>query len=155
MASLSDIRSGLAANLAPLKTAGVIRQVSPYLLPSPTPPSAQVAGVDEMTFLDFGATSSAEWTVAIEVALGKYLEEAAWKVLDRLLATSGDESVVAAIEANPTLTSRYDADTGAVTTGQTAACDSLEVSEFAGTSRFTFPNGVELLLARWNVTVIA
>lgn len=94
-ASLSDIRAGMAANLATLD--GI--QVSPYMLASPTPPAlhiipasieydqAMARGVDLLVF-----------TVQVFVALG--LDQAAQIKLDEYLAPTG---IKAALESDRTL----------------------------------------------------
>lgn len=157
MATLADIRAALAANLVTLRTAEVVGQVSGYMLDNPTMPSIQVVGVapdgidyDAGGFVD---PPDLEWRIVIEVALGFVTDVGAQDVLNQLLAPSGSTSLRAAVETNPTLTSRFSETTGRVTTGQTALADYVHVNRYRGQTRHTFSNGTEALLASWEVLV--
>lgn len=150
--NLTDIREGLAANLRALVDAGTVKHVSPWLLDNPTMPSVCVAGVSAMEFTTF-QPGDADITLLVEAAIGKASDVGAQKILDKLLAGSGSTSLRAAVEADPQLTSRWNNDDG-LTENQPAACDDLQVVAYRGQQRFTFPNGVEALLATWEVQVI-
>lgn len=152
MADLDAIRQGLAANLVPLRTAGIVGQVSAYLLDNPTPVSLQVVGVDQAEYdtQGFGANQHS-WTFIVEAALGLVSDIGAQKTLNGLLETN---AVKDALETDRLLTSRL-GDTGQVTTGHTAAAQRLKVTRYRGHGRARFPNGVELLLATWEVEVTA
>lgn len=156
-AALADIRSALAANLEALRTAGVVGQVSAYLLDNPTTPSVQVAGlVQDGAEYDAGGFTdppAVAWHLSIEAVLGAVSDTASQDVLNDLLAPTGSTSLRAAIEANQTLTSRYVESTRTVTTGQTALADYVHLARYRGQSRHTFPNGSEMLLAAWEVLV--
>jgi hypothetical protein len=152
MADLKTIREGLAGNLAALRQAKVVGQVSPYLLDNPTPPSLMVAGVEQFEFLGFGET--ARWTILVEACLGLTADVGSQDVLNRLLAPTGATSVVAAAEADQRLTSRLDV-RGVLTTGQAPAADSVAFSGYRGQSRFQLRNGSDVLLAVWAFEVIS
>lgn len=154
MADLDAIRRGLAANLATLRTAGTVGQVSAYLLENPTPPSLQVAGVDTIDYDEHGFGSAGEdnWRILIEAALGKVSDTGSQDLLNTLLSES---SVKTAIEADTKLTSRLSANGQTVTTGQSAAALWVKCRRYRGQSRVVFPNGAELLLATWEVEVAA
>lgn len=152
MADMEAIRRGLAANLRATLPIGE-GQVSPYLLENPTPPCLQVGGLDgvDYTTLGFGHGGDTHRFV-IEACLGRSSDVGAQKLLDELL--SGSSSVKRALESNRTLTSRLRED-GTVQTGHAAAADWVKCREYRGQSRFTLPNGVEVLLASWLVEVAA
>lgn len=148
---LTAIREGLAANLHVCLEEQSVKQVSPWLLDNPAAPSLQVAGVRDMSRLDFG--SGASITMAVEVAIPQASAADSQKQLDRLVLGGDDiTSVWDAIEADPTLSSRFTPHAGL--TDSTPACDSLAVVSYEGQSRYVFPNGVEALLGTWVVQVI-
>ncbi len=78
-------------------------QASAYMLAAPLPPCAHVIPT-AVSFDDAmqGGLDTRSFTVQVFVALG--LDQAAQIKLDEYLATSGERSVKAAIEANATLT---------------------------------------------------
>lgn len=163
MADLTDIRRGLAANLAVLKVAagftakGVkpIGQVSPWLLDNPTPPSVLIAGVEAegLDYLGFGS-SSISATFLVEACLGTVSDIGSQKLLSALMAADGTTSLVAALEADGRLTSRL-GDDGRVTTDQDPAATSVAVQGYRGQSRIKLGNTTEVLLATWAVQVLA
>lgn len=155
MADLDAIRRGLAANLAVLKP-DPIGQVSPFMLDNPTPPSAMVSGLETggYSIMSYGTTPSVDLTFLIEVCLGKVSDIGAQKLLNRLLAPSGSDSLIAAVEADNRLTSRMD-DQGKITTDQDPAADDLGFVGFRGQLPFTLPNTTRVLLAVFAVRVVA
>lgn len=152
MADLEDIFQGLAASLVTLRTDGVIGQVSSVLLENPMPPAVMVAGVDEYEYADF--LGGVQWTILIEACLGLVSQPQSHRTLRQLLAPTGTTSLVAAVEADQTLTSRYNDENGQVTTDQEEAADSVAFSEYRGQSRFTLENGSTVLLAVWAFKVL-
>lgn len=156
-ASLANIRSALAANLETLRTAGVVGQISAYLLDNPTTPSVQIAGLvaDGIDYDAGGYTDppAVAYRISVEAVLGAVSDTASQDILNQLLAVTGTTSLRAAVEANQTLTSRYTETTRTVTTGQSALADYVHVTRYRGQSRHTFPNGSEMLLAAWEVLV--
>lgn len=149
MADLDAIARGLAANLATLRTSGVVGQVSAYPLENPTPPTLQVAGVATIDYDEHGFGSAGEdtWTVLVEAVLGKVSNVGAHTLLYRLLSES---SVKTAIEADTRLTSRLSADGKTVAANQAAAATWLKCRRYRGQSR----DG-DLLYATWEVEVAA
>ena len=158
MASLSDIRAALAANLAVLRTSETVAHVSAYMLDAPQTPVVQIAGVapDGMD-LDVAFGDEVKWTLVVEAIIGAISDIGAQKVLNALLEPTGATSLVEAIEANQTLTQRLSETTGRVTTGQTALAQWVHVRRYRGQARYTPPNGAgrELLVASWEVEVLS
>jgi hypothetical protein len=113
-----------------------------------------VAAVDEFEPLDFGVPPSVRWTILIEACLGLVSDIGSQILLNKLLAPSGATSLVATVEANQSLTNRLDVN-GTLTTGQSAAADSVAFSEYRGQNRFTLKSGSEVLLAVWAFEVIS
>ena len=93
------------------------------------------------------------WTILIEACLGLVTDIGAQKLLNKLLAPTGETSLVATVEATPTLTKRL-SDQGVVTTGQ-AAAGKVDFAEYRGQTPFVLTNGSRVLLATWAFTVIA
>lgn len=149
MADLDAIARGIAANLATLRTANVVGQVSAYPLENPSPPTLQVAGVATIDYDEhgFGITGEDTWTVLVEAVLGRVSDVASQTLLYRLLSES---SVKTAIESDPTLTQRISVDGNAITTGQPAAALWAKCRRYRGQSR----DG-DLLYATWEVEVAA
>ena|SRR6266542_2531267 len=100
MATIAEIRAGLAANLSAAYGANL--EVSPYVLGQTTPPSMQVVpgeinydqamrrGLDILEFF-------------IEIVVGSAMDQGAQVKLDTYLAPTGSSSVKTAIESDPTL----------------------------------------------------
>jgi hypothetical protein len=134
MASLEDIRAGLAANLEGI--AGV--QVSPYLLSSPTPPAIEIApgpiqfdksmhrGLDKMQMI-------------IRAFVGVTTDVGAQKRLDLMLAGSGPDSIKEAAESDRTLG---------------GAASGLQVTGASAPRVYTQGNS-QLLGAEWTVDIFA
>lgn len=156
MADIQTISEAMAGALATLRddVDNFIGQVSPYLLDSPTPPSVMVAGVDDFTMLDFGENPSVQWTILVSAVLGDLSDKGSQRLLNRLLAPSGSESLVAVLEADQALTKRLNAD-GTVSTGQSAAANSIAFSEFRGQISPVLDDGTRVLVATWAFEVIS
>ncbi len=153
MADLSVIRSALGANLRTALPADQ-GQVSAYLLDSPTSPCLAVAGVDAdgAEPLSFRRGAQA-WFMVIEAFLGRASDIGGQKWLDKFLATTGGNSVQAAVLSDRQLTSRL-LENGTVQPGQAPAADDVGYVRYRGQSRFTVPAGYEVLLASWTFQVI-
>lgn len=156
MADVQTISEAMAGALATLRddVENFIGQVSPFLLDSPTPPSIMVVGVDEFTMLDYGTTPSVQWTMLVSACLGELSDIGSQRLLRRLLAPSGSESLVAALEADQTLTKRLN-DDGTVSTNQSAAADSIAFSEYRGQISPVLDDGTRVLVATWAFEVIS
>lgn len=163
MADLQAICEGLAANGAALKTAGLIKQVSAYPLENPTAPALLVAGVEPagyeyVTFGGGAVEPSIRLSVLVQVVLGKLSAPVTFKLLHRLMAATGSESLVATIEADPQLTSRYQEDgTGDfdILTSQAAAADFVSFNAYRGQSIWTAESGIVYVSANWAFEVRA
>lgn len=136
MASLSDIREGLAANLAALD--GV--QVSAYMLASPQAPSGHIVP-------DFIAYDSAmgrghdDWRLKIQVFVSLAGGDRAAQVrLDSFIASSGSQSVKALVESDKTL--------GGI-------AEDVRVVSCSGYQLFVFDGRPPLMGAEWLVDVLA
>lgn len=104
MASVNEIRLGLAANLAAIS--GV--QNTGYLLNNPTPPTLMIMpgppGGGDFTEYHQAMGNGLEtmtWTVRAEVAVN--LDIGSQQKLDAMLDVDGESSVMRAIEADKTL----------------------------------------------------
>jgi hypothetical protein len=149
---LTDIREALAANMHTLLHSELVKQVSPWLLDNPTLPCLQVAGVRNIEYDQAFQRGGDSLFIVIEAAIGRATDVGAQKTLDRLLAASGPTSLKAAVEADTSLTSRYNVDDG-LRHDFEPACDDLQVETYEGQARFTFPTATDALLATWIVQV--
>lgn len=163
MADLQAISEGLAANAAALKNqTDLVKQVSAYPLENPTAPAILVAGVEADGYAYEGFSGgSVEPTVLLNVlvqaVLGELSRPVTFRRLNRLMAASGSESLVAAIEADPLLTSRYQEDgTGdfQLVTGQDPAASAVAFHAYRGWS-FINLAGAQYVVANWTFTVQA
>lgn len=130
-------------------------QVSLYLLDNPTPPTVQIAGIENIDYdiqFQVGGYQAIgdKLTVQVEACLQKSTDRAAQAQLDRLHSADG---LKAAIESDHQLTSRLQ-DDGTIDISQTPACDDLRVTEYVGASDFTTRSGKQVLLATWRVEVL-
>lgn len=134
-ADLGAIREGLAANLATIP--GLAE--SAYLLSNPTPPAAEVQP-SEIEYHQAFQNGSELWRLVVRVFVGNTSDKGAQIRLDRMLASSGDYSVKAAIEADKTLG---------------GACDALKVTGCSGYRVFSRDGAPGVLGAEWQVEVYA
>ena len=130
-------------------------QVSLYLLDNPTPPTIQIAGIENIDYdqtfqVDGYQAVGDKLTVQVEAALQKSTDKAAQAQLDRLHSAEG---LKAAIESDRKLQARLE-DDGSILISQPAACDDLRVTEYLGASDFTTRGGKQVLLASWRVEVL-
>ena len=137
MASLADIRQGLAANLAVLE--GI--QVSSYILGNPTLPVIWVrpAPSEGIEYHRAFANGLEEWTLLVQAYFASGITDiGAQKKLDELLESSGATSVKAAIESDKTL--------GGV-------AKDLKVERCTGYLEYGRPDGTTALGCDWTVVV--
>jgi hypothetical protein len=103
MADLAAIREGLATNLRTLPEATMPeRRVYAYLKGRPVPPCAEVEPGPTTYDLAMGRGLD-QLQLKVRVFIGLDTDEHAQKTLDRMLATTGPDSVKTAIEADRTL----------------------------------------------------
>lgn len=150
MASLTSIREAMAASLSGLDNV----QVSAYMLASPTPPTIHLypggpAGDFEYDQTMRRGLDLVPFTVQAFVALGNG-DLASQRNLDAFLATSGTQSVKAALQA-PDSTDENGNDT--VTLG--GLIEGLHVVRCLPYQQFVFEGRGPLLGAEWHVNVYA
>jgi hypothetical protein len=134
MASMKNMREGLAANLGAIPG----MQVSAYMLSNPTPPAAHVLPA-EITYDTAMRRGQDVWFFTVQVFVSLTTDIGAQKLLDKMLASSGSDSVKAAVESDRTLG---------------GACDDLRVVSMGGYEIFVLGER-QLLGATWRVEVIA
>jgi hypothetical protein len=135
MASLTDLREGLAANLASIP--GLAE--SAYLLSNPTPPAAEVQP-GEIDYLGAFQRGMDTWNFVVRVFVGATTDKGAQKRLDQMLESSGRYSVKAALEQDCQLD---------------GACDDLVITGCSGYRIYSREGGAGVLGAEWQVQVIA
>lgn len=135
MATLEEIREGLAANLSTIP--GLAENA--YVLSAPTPPCAEILP-GPIAYDRAHQRGMDEHTLTVRVYVATTLDKAAQKTLDRMLAPEGEYSVKAALEA--------DRDLG-------GTVDDLHVTECTGYRIFPREGAASLLGAEWSVRVIA
>jgi hypothetical protein len=137
VASLADIRAGLAANLSTIK--GV--QISAYQMANPTPPCLQVMGPSEADGVVFDrafAHGHHNWNIEVLALVALTSDIGSQVLLDEMIETTGASSVKEAIETDPTLG---------------GACQTLDVTTLGGYSPYTIEGRGPMIGARWNVLV--
>jgi hypothetical protein len=97
MATLSQIRTGLANNLRTISGLRVYEEIPD----NPQPPSAVVVLNNIEYNLDFGG--SAKYNFAVQVIVGRAAERAAQRYLDLYSDPTGLSSVKAGVESNRTM----------------------------------------------------
>ncbi|MBX5461640.1 MAG: hypothetical protein IRZ28_11190 [Steroidobacteraceae bacterium] len=131
---MADIRTGLAANLAPIP--GL--QESPWLLSNPTPPAAEIQP-DEVDYDQALGRGLDRWRFTVRVFAGFTSDVGAQKLLDLMLAPSGPRSVKAALESDCTLGGKV---------------DDLRVTRCSGYRLYGRDGGPSVLGAEWQVEVL-
>lgn len=135
MATLKQIREGLAANLAVLDG----WQVSAYMLSQPTPPAIHVVpGLVE--FDRAMGRGLDEWTLNVQAFVPLNSDRGAQERLDGLIDGSGATSVKEAVEADRTLG-------GAADTARVVACTGYRTVAVEGRG--------PVLMCEWEVHVLA
>jgi len=155
LADLPAIREGIAAALSVLPC-----NVRPYWRDDPQSPALQVAGFELVDYVQaIGGINGATYTVIVEgmcdFAGGDEIQ--AQMQFDKWLATSGDESVLVALNATDAeggynLTSRYNLQ-GELTQDQAPAVDSFLLQEFRGYRRSRTKSGIEALFGDFAIQV--
>jgi hypothetical protein len=94
----------------------------------------------------------------VQVVLGDVSKPISQKILNRLLASIGNESLVAAIEADQSLTSRYREDGAGdfeLAHSQMPAAQSVSFTGWRGQTLWTAPTGVVHVSGNWAFEVLA
>lgn len=130
--TMKNIREGLAANLSSIPDC----QISAYRKDSPTPPTIQVTGFDEMTPTTFVGGFSI--LMLVQGFVGTVTDKGAQIRLDEWLFPAGDGSVWAAIESDKQLGGKV---------------GDLAVTKCDGSIIYTLPNGSQVLGSTWHVQV--
>jgi hypothetical protein len=94
-AALTDIREALAAVIA--DAYGGLRQVSPYFLSSPNPPTIDIFP-DDVTYHGASQNGAETWMLIVRVIVDLNSDKGAQIQLDKMLASSGADSLKEAIE---------------------------------------------------------
>lgn len=134
MATLADVREGLAANLSAIPGC----QVSAYMLANPTPPTIHLFPAD-INYDQTMGRGHDQWMFTVQAFVGSVSDIGSQKKLDEMLAPAGASSVKAAIESDLTL-------------GGTA--DDLRVTTCSGYRELRREGGGPVLLAEWSVEVL-
>ena len=98
MASISDLRIGIANNLATIS--GL--RTSPTLPDSPNPPIALVTPIS-VSFDDSFKRGMQTYTFVISVIVGRVDERSAQNKLDAFVSSTGSQSIKLAVESDKTL----------------------------------------------------
>jgi hypothetical protein len=136
MATLAEIRAGIAANLAAVF--GVTVQTNAYALGNPTPPTIEVIGPEDVEYDQSMARGLDMWTLKVRGLVGDAADQGAQVNLDLWIAGSGADSVKTAIEADKTLGGKV---------------ESLWVESCTGYQLYQLPNNISVLGAEWSVVV--
>lgn len=140
MADLQNIRAALAANLGRVDLSpytGV--QITAYPPAVAVPPVICVAGVDTVEYDESMQRGHDLWTVVVQAYVGSPSEQT-YRIVDRMLASTGSASVKTAIEYDRTLA---------------GACKDLIVTESSGHQIYTVENVGPVVGADWRITVAA
>jgi hypothetical protein len=139
VATLSDVRTALAANLAAIPDMQIVS--GGYMLSTPTPPAAHIypgGPAGEIVYdLAMGrGLDRVPFTVQVFVSLAS--EIGGQTNLDEYIEPSGTRSVKAALESDPTLG---------------GAAEDMRVTSCTGYQQFLFDGRPALLGAEWHVDV--
>ena len=138
MATVAELREAITANLNAHLTD---IQATAYMLSNPTPPTIQVYPGGPAGDLEYDlamARGLDQWMFTVQAFVGVTGDIAAQKRLDVYIASSGPQSVKAAIESDPTL-------------GGLGSC---RVQRCGGYRTYTLETG-SYLGAEWYVQVLA
>lgn len=104
MASIAELRQGIATNLATI--AGL--RVSEFIPDNPNPPIAVVQFDRAQYHLDMG-NGMTEYSFVVQLIVGRVDERTAQRNLDAYCSSTGSSSVLLAVESNRTLSGKaYD-----------------------------------------------
>jgi hypothetical protein len=101
MSVVGDLRAGLRLNLKENLSSGI--QVSRYFLPNPTPPVVHLWPTGEINFHGAFAKGLVTYTFTVQVVVDWTEDGASQLMIDKFLDPSGADSVVTALESDPTL----------------------------------------------------
>jgi hypothetical protein len=134
MGDITDIRAGIAANLATLKDDA---HIDPYQQSRPNLPGIYVVGPSIAYDMSFG-DQDATYTVIVRALVQASSDVGGQKLLDRWKSQGGNDSLKTLIESDKQLG---------------GACADLRVESVSQDQVYVFEN-VEALGAEWSVTVI-
>jgi hypothetical protein len=98
MASITDLRTGIATNLATIS--GL--RTSPTLPDNPNPPIALVTPIS-VSFDDVFRRGMQTYTFVVSVIVGRVDERTAQNKLDAFISSTGSSSIKLAVESDKTL----------------------------------------------------
>jgi hypothetical protein len=98
MASITDLRTGIATNLATIS--GL--RTSPTLPDNPNPPIALVTPIS-VSFDDVFRRGMQTYTFVVSVIVGRVDERTAQNKLDAFVSSTGSQSIKLAVESDKTL----------------------------------------------------
>lgn len=101
MASIAELRQGIATNLATIS--GL--RVSEFIPDNPNPPIAIVQFDRAQYHLDMG-NGMTEYSFVVQLIVGRVDERTAQRNLDAYCSSSGSSSVLLAVESNRTLSGK-------------------------------------------------
>lgn len=101
MASIAELRQGIATNLATI--AGL--RVSEFIPDNPNPPVAIVQFDRAQYHLDMG-NGMTEYTFVVQLIVGRVDERTAQRNLDSYCSSTGSASVLLAVESNRSLSGK-------------------------------------------------
>lgn len=142
MATLDQIREGLATNLSTIKGC----QVSAWMLDNPSPPGLYVVGPDVIEYDLTNHRGLDMWTIVIQGLTSASDDVGRHRKLDPWLAPDGATSVKAAIEADQTLDGNLAGVVGGVRVTRVEAYRDYEIRTAGQSQRLMFG-------AAWFVTV--
>lgn len=131
--TFGDIRAAIAANLS--ATYGTTVQVSPYMLETPSPPTIQVKGPDDIEYNESLGPGLGIWTLIIQGFAGTAFSQGAQSVLDEWVSVNG---VKAAVESDRSL--------GGIV-------QDITVERCRHYGMFALPSGLSFLGAEWTASV--
>lgn len=140
MATLTEIREGLAANLEAIGGC----QVSAYMAEAPLTPGLYVIGPDAIDYDLAMHRGLDHWTIVIQGFTGPSSDRGKQMILDEWLAPSGSSSVKAAVESDQTL--------GGALTG---VIGGVRVARVEAYRDYQLTNGTVLFGAAWFVDVFS
>lgn len=123
--NLSDIRKGLAGQLATIRGLRVLEHIPEQL----NPPAAVIsrAEVDYTQAMSGGLT---QWSMQVQMVAGRMADQQSQRQIDAWLAWDGDQSIRAALEADRSLGGNCQ--TSRVTTADAMVTIQLGDSEYLG-----------------------
>lgn len=137
MATVAEIRDGIAANLAAVAAIVAEAHVTAYMLKNPPVPCIHVFP-GEVEYDTTGSRGLDEWTFVVQALVGEQTDRGAQELLDEFLAPAGDKSIKEAIESDRTLN---------------GVVDDLRVTRVDSYREYAVNNRLAALGAEWRVSV--